>query len=599
MARSLPRRIAGRIYWSLPRSAQMRLRAALGPVLLRRRLGAVTAAAPRRTADRRPVSIVIPSYDDVRYLVPLLRSIRETCDGWDYEVIVVDDHATDGARERLRPLASERVRLVMREERGGFAKAVNSGLAVAQHDVVLLNSDIVALPGWLDALQCAAYDVDPRIGMVSGMLIYPDGLVQYGGTYHTRSTYPQWFGHLWVGRPAHDPEANVPAYIRSISGACVYVRRETLDEIGGFDETYWLGFEDVDWGMRAWRAGWRCWYAPAAKLIHHESATRGYSQGRRELASMRYFWTRWRRGLLEPARQGERPVAIAISDAAPPLWRDWMASLVPELQRRGVDATLSTVPSGGVDEQYVASVVGAGAVPIAADPGAVASAWIAAEPSGAALQLLPGGDLVIGAAETAVERAQWRPEFDYIAPSRMVGDRLTELASWRVLDVIPPALPPRPTATPASRRHAVVVVGPIRPDVERALLDIVGADLVRISADRIDADVLDAVATVQPRVVVCLLDFEHALAPIALSGLGGAFVGAPAHGAAHEVMDGYNALLVDPTRPDRVATAVRDLMEHDEVVDGIEANARRTAAAAASAGAAAFANAIRSALLRR
>lgn len=599
MARSLARRIVGRLYWALPRDSQARLRAAAGPALRRVRLRSVVPAPPIAADARRPVSIVIPSYDDVRYLVPLLRSIHETCAGWDYEVIVVDDHATEAARARLRPLASDRVRLVLREERGGFAKAVNSGLAVAANDVVLLNSDIVALPGWLDALQRAVYDGDPRIGMASGMLMYPDGLVQYGGTYHTRSTFPQWFGHLWVGRPAGDQEANVPAYIRAISGACVYVRRDALDAIGGLDETYWLGFEDVDWGLRAWRAGWRCWYAPAAKLIHHESATRGYSQGRRELASMRYFWERWRSGLLEPARSDHRTVAIAVSDAAPALWRDWVDSLVPVLGSGGRAVSVTSVGAGEVDEEFVARCHATAAIPIAADPGAVPTAWLAAESLGLGLQLLPGGDPSIGASETATDRAQWRPEFDFIAPSASVGDRVTRLASWRASAVIAPALAPRPVTSPPSARRTVVLVGPVPPRSEQAILRIDGVEVHRIRTERIDRAVLDAVAAAEPRVVVCFMAFEHALAPLALAGLGGAFVGAPSIGAAHEVMDGYNALLVDPERPDRVLSALRDLLERDDVVDELEANARRTASAAAGTGPRQLALAIAAALERR
>ncbi|MCU1404030.1 MAG: glycosyltransferase family 2 protein, partial [Glaciihabitans sp.] len=232
-------------------------------------------------AHRRQVSIVIPSYNDFPLLTAALASVETTCADFDYEVIVVDDYCQEENSTLLRTLEGShngRVRVIFKEERKGFAVSVNVGMAAARYDIVLLNSDIVAQPGWLDALQHSSYNIDPKIGMVSPKLVYPDGRIQYAGTYYARVLAPQWFGHLYVGSAATRAQANVAGYNRSISGACVYITTAAYAELGSLDENFWLGFEDVDYGLTAWTRGIRCYYEPASLLIHHESASRGYSQ---------------------------------------------------------------------------------------------------------------------------------------------------------------------------------------------------------------------------------------------------------------------------------------------------------------------------------
>ena len=73
----------------------------------------------------------------------------------------------------------------------------------------------------------------------------------------------------------------------------MYVRREVIERIGLLDERYPMAYEDVDWCLRAWQAGFRVLYFPAARLVHHESVTRGTEVGERERASQRLFWERW------------------------------------------------------------------------------------------------------------------------------------------------------------------------------------------------------------------------------------------------------------------------------------------------------------------
>ncbi|MFE4469952.1 glycosyltransferase [Leifsonia sp. NPDC056824] len=538
-------------------------------------------------ANRRPVSIVIPSYNDVPLLTECLASVAETAAGFDYEVIVVDDYCEPENSARLRELESERVRIVFKERRMGFAVSVNVGMAQAKHDLVLLNSDIVAQPGWLDALQFAAYGRDPAIGLVSPKLVYPDGRIQYGGTYYARVLAPQWFGHLYVGSAATRPLANVAGYNRSISGACVYVRREAYEALGGLDETYWLGFEDVDYGLQAWSAGIRCWYEPQSLLIHHESASRGYSQGARELASMRHFWRRWRGLFLERTVEEPLRADVVLSPAAPASWRRYVREQVAALTAAGLETRLHEQAATGADEELVALLSAEPSLVVCADWGAAETVWLSTLAAGKPIYLLPGVESGAYPADPALQMsivAGYRPEFDYIAPNRWTADQLRAETAWEVRHRVVPALTlPEPVAGEASPVPLIVTVG--LDAAGRARLD----GLVYARGARVEhlteADVVEdaaRLAALRPAVVIALGEFAHSAVPLSLMAAGGAFVGAANPRTTWEVLDGYNALLVDPGSDEALGRALDDLLGDATHRAELAANGRRSAERAAA-----------------
>jgi glycosyltransferase involved in cell wall biosynthesis len=110
---------------------------------------------------------------------------------------------------------------------------------------------------------------------------------------HRNLDAPQWFDHRYRFKPADHGPANVAGPVLAVTGACMYVRRALIDEVGLLDERYPMAYEDVDWCLRAWKAGFSVEYAPAAVLTHAESASRGMTVGDRERASQEAFWERW------------------------------------------------------------------------------------------------------------------------------------------------------------------------------------------------------------------------------------------------------------------------------------------------------------------
>ena len=240
----------------------------------------------------RAVDVIIPSFRDAERVRALVTSIRKTAQGGMARVIVADDCSGPEHLAALHRIKGVDV-VVASDVNRGFAGNVNRGIRAsdAERDIVILHSDIEALPRWLECLQYAAHR-RPDVGIVGAQLQYPDGRIQSGGTVRNRDQ-PEWFDHRYRFKPAGWGPANQTGAALAVTGACMYARRQVIERVGLLDERYGMAYEDVDWCLRTWQAGLRVQYFPAARLVHHESVTRGTAQGERELASQRLFWERW------------------------------------------------------------------------------------------------------------------------------------------------------------------------------------------------------------------------------------------------------------------------------------------------------------------
>ena len=263
---------------------------------LGRRLGMGPRMSDRRSharawyrQDWRPVTIVIPTYGPPDLAIQAVESVRRTVDPKRARIVVADDGSAPEQQARLRAL--DGVDVILGEETLGFAGNANRGLRAAVGDMVLMNSDVIAHDDWLEALQWAAY-MEDDVGIVGPKLLYEDGTIQSAGSLRNPGA-PEWFDHRYRFAPADHGPADVPMPALAMTGACLYVKGAVVDDIGLLDEAYAMAYEDVDWCLRAWQAGWWVQYEPAAVLTHLESKTRGTEQGERELTSQREFWKRW------------------------------------------------------------------------------------------------------------------------------------------------------------------------------------------------------------------------------------------------------------------------------------------------------------------
>jgi GT2 family glycosyltransferase len=200
----------------------------------------------------------------VECLVSLVKQTRR-----DFEIVVVDNSGKHLAREA----ESERfgARVLEQESNVGFGAAVNLAFRESRAPfLATLNDDTVASSGWLDALLAAA-ESRPDAGMIASQVrLAGDGRLDSAGMLVSGDGSSKQRGHLEPpGRFADPAEVLCPS-----ASAALY-RRAMLDEIGLFDEDFFLYCEDTDLGLRARWAGWKCLYAPEAVVDHEYSGTAG------------------------------------------------------------------------------------------------------------------------------------------------------------------------------------------------------------------------------------------------------------------------------------------------------------------------------------
>lgn len=220
------------------------------------------------------LSIIVLNWNTRQMLVDCLSSVQTAVANLACEVVVVDNGSTDGSQTMLLRHFPD-VHLIQNDENVGFARANNQAMTASQGRYMLLfNSDAIATPGAIQSLLDLAR-TQPRAGIVGAQLVNRDGSFQASHT--SFPTLWQEFlmltglGRLFYGQwyPSHSPEEEKgPQTVDYVEGACLLVRREAFEDVGGLDESYFMYAEEVDWCHTMRERGWQVWYQPEAKVIH-------------------------------------------------------------------------------------------------------------------------------------------------------------------------------------------------------------------------------------------------------------------------------------------------------------------------------------------
>ena len=220
------------------------------------------------------VRVVVVTYNSGAHLERFLDSLAGAGAAAPIPVTIVDNGSVDGAPEAVADRAG--VTVVHSGANLGYGGAANLGVRGATEDwVVVANPDLQFLPGAMDALVRAA-DRWPRAGALGPQIHTEDGLL-----YPSSRAIPSvgrgvghaLFGWIWPSNPwtkAYRRETGSPVegVTGWLSGACLFLRREAFDAVGGFDEGFFMYFEDLDLCERIGRAGWDVVYAPEAVVVH-------------------------------------------------------------------------------------------------------------------------------------------------------------------------------------------------------------------------------------------------------------------------------------------------------------------------------------------
>ena len=234
-------------------------------------------------------SIIIPVFNKVDLTQQCLMHLADVTKNIFYEVIIVNNHSSDGTAEFLETLDGD-MKVISNQENLGFSRACNQGARVAKGKyLVFLNNDTIPRPGWLASL---IHEVESHeeVAVVGSKLLYPDNTIQHAGVAFSR--YSQLPYHIFKGFAEHRPEVNSRKEFQSVTAACMLVRKEVFEKVGGFDEGFVNGFEDVDLCLKIRQIGMKVVYQPKSCLYHLE----GQSPGRKKHddSNAERLATRWK-----------------------------------------------------------------------------------------------------------------------------------------------------------------------------------------------------------------------------------------------------------------------------------------------------------------
>jgi GT2 family glycosyltransferase len=295
----------------------------------------------------RDITVIIVNYNSGPHLAACLTSLDGALKGVNREVVVVDNASTDNSAavaEKSKSISDSRegrVRLVRVSTNTGFAAAANLGARESATTLLLfVNPDCRFGRGFIDPLL-DDLDADPRRAAVAPCVCNEDGSPQ-GNARGDPTMVTGLFGRSTLlsrllpsarltRRNVLRPDSQAPAVVDWVSGSCVLVRREAFQEIGGFDERYFLYWEDADLCRRLRHAGWTIRWRPDACVIHvgarssrtvkslavrafHRSAYLYYAT---HVAPSWWDARRWLAAGLLIARCGVRLVAARVPESTP------------------------------------------------------------------------------------------------------------------------------------------------------------------------------------------------------------------------------------------------------------------------------------------
>ena len=225
------------------------------------------------------VSLIIVNYNAGDFLAACVSSALGQVD----ELVVVDNASTDSSLAQIEAAFSgeSKLRIIRNRENLGFAAACNIGAGTSAGSYLFfLNPDCVLEPDSVKRLL-QTLEAYPEAGMVGGLLVDPDGTEQGGGRRAIPTPWRSFVRAFGLSRFADrwprlffdfhlhkQPLPSEPIEVEAISGACMLVRRAAMDDVGQWDEGYFLHCEDLDFSMTLRRKGWKILFVPDARIVH-------------------------------------------------------------------------------------------------------------------------------------------------------------------------------------------------------------------------------------------------------------------------------------------------------------------------------------------
>jgi len=270
-------------------------------------------------SPRPRISVLVVNHNGMAYLADCLRSLQQQTCRHELEIIVIDNASTDGSVQMLERYHPD-IRLLKLAGNQGFAGGNNAGLKIAQGDyIAFLNNDAVADARWLE-FMIEAIERDRRLGGVASKILFRSRprMINSAGIELYRDGRG---GDRGLGE-ADNARFEEAAEVFGPCGAGMLLRRQLIEEVGSFDERFFLYYEDLDLAWRARLRGWRFTYEPRAVAYHVHGGTSG-------LGSPFFLFHVERNRVLTNVKNGPvRMAALTIAVLAAKLGRQWFRLLV-------------------------------------------------------------------------------------------------------------------------------------------------------------------------------------------------------------------------------------------------------------------------------
>lgn len=234
------------------------------------------APRPPASAPAPELAVVVVNYESGDYLRACIGTLREAVGGHPVEVLVIDNASGDGSLAGIEAVDRE-ARVIQNLDNVGYGRACTQAVAATTSPFVcFLNPDVLPRPGSLAELLKAAAD-RPDVGAIGPRILNPDGSLQ--PSCRVVPSFGVAVGHALFGllRPSNrftraymllDWDHSSEREVDWVSGAAMLVRREAFEQIGGFDERFFMYVEDLDLCDRMRQAGWKVVYHPGAEVVH-------------------------------------------------------------------------------------------------------------------------------------------------------------------------------------------------------------------------------------------------------------------------------------------------------------------------------------------
>ena len=250
------------------------------------------------------VSILIPTCDHIDDLETCIESIYDRTTYPDFEVILIENNSKDPETfrtyERMRKEHPDNLKVIIWEGKGFNYSALNNfgeKYATGEYILLLNNDTEVITPKWLE--EMVMYAQQERVGCVGVKLLYPDDTIQHAGIGFGFLTLA---GHMHKNFPAGHPgymgRLVYAQDVYAVTAACLMVRKDVYEQVGGLDESFAVAFNDVDFCVRVREAGYTNIFTPFAQLYHYESKSRGLDESpekrKRFVSEVERFQKRWK-----------------------------------------------------------------------------------------------------------------------------------------------------------------------------------------------------------------------------------------------------------------------------------------------------------------